>query len=212
MQRGVVPGIGHDPALKDLPLTRGSAVKISHQDSRRIGGFVTIEALIAMVILTTCGIILSSSLTASFASRVVNEERGAAARAARNILEDMRNVPFVDLYRTFNVDPRDDPNGEGTAPGHQFSVEGLQASPNDPDGFVGLIVLPTGTAALREDVQNKALGLPRDLNGDGVVDRLDHSRDYVLMPIQVIVEWDGFAGPQTLPMASMLVDMTRIDD
>ena len=173
---------------------------------------MTIEALIALVIFTTCGFILSSSLTASFAGRLANEERAAASRAARNILEDMRNVRFVELYPSYNGDPDDDPGGAGTSPGQHFAVEGLQALDTDTDGFVGRIVLPAESGELREDTVQPELGLPRDLNGDGVVDKFDHRSDYVLIPIQIVVEWDGFMGPQRFQMASMLVDLTRIDE
>jgi hypothetical protein len=31
--------------------------------------------------------------------------------------------------------------------------------------------------------------MPRDLNGDGVVDALDHSVDRILLPVKVTVEW-----------------------
>ncbi len=52
-----------------------------------------------------------------------------------------------------------------------------------PSGIVA------GVPALREDLAAPALGLPYDLNGDGVVDGASHDVDYRALPIVVRWRW-----------------------
>ena len=50
------------------------------------------------------------------------------------------------------------------------------------------------------------MGMPRDLDGDGVIDALDHSGDYRLLPVLVRVAWRGSSGPAKLEFRTMLAD------
>jgi len=163
-----------------------------------------------MSILTVCGYLLSSTITATMAHAVAKREMILAAQAARNILEDMRNAKFAELYALYNDDPDDDPDGPGTAPGADFGILGLDPREGDPDGMVGRITLPASSGPLLETVEAAGLTMPRDLNGDAHVDDADHSSDYIVLPVIVTIEWDGFAGPRTLRMQTMLADLTRI--
>jgi prepilin-type N-terminal cleavage/methylation domain-containing protein len=47
---------------------------------------------------------------------------------------------------------------------------------------------------LREDVNLPDLGLPRDINANGTIDATDVSSSAVLLPVVVVVEWQGVAG------------------
>jgi hypothetical protein len=50
---------------------------------------------------------------------------------------------------------------------------------------------------LREDVDEPKLGMPQDLDGNGVVDGNNHATDYKLLPVLVRVRWracDGTLG------------------
>lgn len=75
---------------------------------------------------------------------------------------------------------------------------GAGAPPPEPEGWT-----------LREDFSNEALGLPRDLNGDSIVDSEDHSEDYGLLPILIRVEWEGRHGPRLYEVHSMLTEFFR---
>jgi hypothetical protein len=91
--------------------------------------------------------------------------------------------------------------------GNGFDIPGVTPVAGDPDGLVGEILFPTLAGApgvLREDLELPALGLPQDLNGDGNLDGLDHSSDYVLLPVQVRVRWNGSAGPGLLEFETLL--------
>ena len=77
-------------------------------------------------------------------------------------------------------------------------MPGLDPDPNDPDGRVGEILMPVltvgGAVQVREDLQLPELGMPRDLNGDGAHDGLDHSVDKRVLPVLVRLRWRGATG------------------
>jgi hypothetical protein len=136
-------------------------------------------------------------------------EADRATQAAREVLEKIDAEAFAEAFRRYNADPNDDPGGPNTAPGASFAVAGLSALPGDPDGLPGEVVFPTAAGApgaLRENVNNPELGMPRDLNGDGVVDALDHSTDYKLLPVIVRVRWQGSAGPGSVEISTLLAN------
>jgi hypothetical protein len=60
---------------------------------------------------------------------------------------------------------------------------------------------------LREDFVDANLGMPRDLNGDSIVDNKDHSEDYILLPVHIRIEWQGSNGRRWLDVYSMLTDL-----
>ena len=81
----------------------------------------------------------------------------------------------------------------------------------DGDGLAGEIEFPTTTIGggpvqqLREDIVNEALGMPRDLNGDGI-DALDHApSDYLALPTTILVRWVGANGNCELRLDLVLV-------
>ena len=83
-------------------------------------------------------------------------------------------------------------------------MPGLDPRPDDPDGFVGRILLPERDGALREDASDVELGLPRDLDGDTLVDDLDHRGDYRILPVKVEIAWQSPLGPRRIEMFTML--------
>ncbi|MEO0649457.1 MAG: hypothetical protein AAFZ65_02115 [Planctomycetota bacterium] len=60
---------------------------------------------------------------------------------------------------------------------------------------------------LREDLTDARLGLPRDLNGDSIIDSSDHGSDYFLLPLEVTVQWRGRTGDRTLRRVTMLCEL-----
>lgn len=174
-------------------------------------GLTLIELTIATVILTVCCGMLTSTITGTMTHNRVRRERQVAVEAARAVLEDMHNVDFYDVFWTFNQDPTDDEGGPGTARGAHFAVDGLTPLDDDADGMVGEIVLPSTTAELFENADWPSLGLPRDLNGDLSIDELDHSNDYILLPVQVRLRWNGIGGPAEFSLSTMLADIRRIE-
>lgn len=177
------------------------------QTSRRLG-FTFVELAVAMTILLAALLIFSSVVGSMARQRAVNRETALAIAAARNMLETLRSEAFGQVYALYNADPGDDPGGPNTAPGRRFAVAGLGAVPDALDGLQGEVVFPTadGLAGpeLREDVELRALGMPRDLSGDNVIDTRDHRNDYFILPVRVEVRWSGRSGVRQYEMCTQL--------
>ena len=167
------------------------------------------EVMIAMVIMTVCVYLLSSTITATIMHSDSARETVIACRAAGNLLERMRHEPFEDLFALYNAAPADDPGGVGTAPGRNFDVPELTSLPTDADGLVGEVILPAAGLNLFEDLQIPEFDLPRDLNGDIVVDAADHSGDYVILPVKVRLQWIGKAGRRNFEMYTSFVELEK---
>ena len=176
--------------------------------SRR--GLTLVEMLIVMTILTIAlGEVTRSMLTIS-RLEPMSREADLALQAAATQLDTMRALPFDTLVARYNADPADDPP-TGASPGSGFDVPGLRPVAGDADGFVGEITFPTDMAPLREDVQNELLCMPRDLNGDKVIDGEDHSLDYVVLPVTVSVRWRGRAGVREFQLHTMLAQLEKAE-
>ena len=180
----------------------------SRRDAKghRQGGFTLLELIAAAAVLSigACG--LSAVLVNAMATSAVNKETAQARAAARQLLEQIQNIPVSDVYATFNDDTRDDPLGVATAPGSVFEIE-LKPAPSQVTNMIGEILFPCSdkTGELREDIEDEMLGMPRDLNGDGEIDNMDHSTDYVVLPVRVRISWRGVAGERSLEICSLLL-------
>ena len=167
------------------------------------------ELMVAMMVMTVSVYILSSTITATIAHSAGKRERVKAVEAVRSLLEEMRSLPCGELFARYNDDPTDDPEGVNSAPGRFFEVEGLEAQTGDADGFVGEIILPATVAPLLENVVDESLGLPRDLNGDALIDDKDHAGDYILLPVHIRVQWSGHVGDREFEMFTMFSDLRK---
>lgn len=164
-----------------------------------------VESLIALAILALALGGYSRSVVAGMQTSAQHAETNRAMAAARRTIESLQGTPFREVYQRFNASAEDDLEG---SPGARFAVPGLRPLPGAIDGMVGEIVFPTlgedGALELREDVEDAQLGMPRDLNGDGLVDAADHSADYELLPVLVRVSWRGRNGPAQVELKTLL--------
>jgi hypothetical protein len=165
------------------------------------------EVMIAVAIMTLCVSLLSRTISSTAVHTAAKREKAIAVEAAKNVLEDMHNLPFGELFARYNADPTDDPGGPGTAEGPGIEVPLLTPRPDDGDGFVGEVILPASDAVLLENVTVKELGLPRDLNGDSQIDAVDHAGDYIVLPVTVRMEWTGRGGARTFELTTMFADL-----
>jgi len=172
------------------------------------GGFSLVEVMVGMSILIVSVMGMVASVVSSAAVGQTNRETAIAHEAARAALEDLQGTPFNQVLATFNDVDADDPGGVGSAVGSGFTVNQLDTQRDDGDTFVGRYAFPTGAAgvALREDLPDAVFGTPRDLNADGVVDAADHAGDYVILPVQVVIEWTGVIGPRRLGYETLLTN------
>ncbi len=185
------------------------------QHANSLGGMTLMEVALAMPIIMLALGMFTQMLTAGKGLRQSSRENWLASLRAQDALETIRNQPFTDLYALYNEDPLDDPGGPGTAPGQHFSVVDLEPQPGDPDGFVGRITIPSRNAGtdiapdwqLREDADEPALGMPRDLNGDNVIDANDHSADFTILPVEVEIRWQSRFGPRRVLVHTLFSEL-----
>ncbi len=168
-----------------------------------------VEVMVALVILTMCVGMLTSTIASTTVQATVNRENAIAVEAARAAIEDMHNVPFEDVFTLFNEIGLDDPDGPDTGFGPHFAVIGLQPADDDPDGMVGEVILPGAAGILLETEENELLGLPRDLNGNIQIDETDRAGDYLVLPVVVRLRWRGRAGVREFEMATMLAALAK---
>lgn len=147
-------------------------------------------ALTTVILLVAAGG-LSSTVISSVRLARVSEENADAYEAARAMTERIHAVAASEVFDTFAGNP-------------DFDVPGLDPAPGDADGMVGRLIFPEIGGELREDFVDAEMGMPRDLNADGVIDALDHSDDYVILPVTIQMRWQGTRGTQTINL-SMLV-------
>ncbi len=148
-------------------------------------GFAIADAVVAMVLLTVAIGGLAGSVAFGLRLHRTNRETALAEEAAREILANLRQVPFPQIFETFSADP-------------DIAVEGLNPRPDDADGMVAELIFPTDAAGeLSEQADMPALGCPRDLNGADGIDALPHSDDYIILPVMLRLEWRGAGGDCT---------------
>lgn len=174
-------------------------------------GFTLLELVFALAVLVVAFLAMSRSLGSSVKMTEVHRETALATDGARQAIERLQGAePFDQVFALFNADPGDDPVGL-PAPGNGFAVAGLSAVPGDPDGLVGEIVFPSAPGlpadALFEDVGDAALGMPRDLNGDGAIDAQDHRFDYIVLPGRLVLEWTSEGRDRQLELHFALADL-----
>jgi prepilin-type N-terminal cleavage/methylation domain-containing protein len=181
-------------------------------------GFTLIEVLIALPIIAVAASLLCGTIVAARNQTSLQRDRRLASLAARSVLERMRNEKFEDIFPLYNAEPFDDPGGPGTAPGARFAVVGLAAEPDDPEPRVGEILLPVldvsdgGPAPIwqvREDLDLPELSMPRDLNLDHILDAKDHSADYKVLPVRIVIRWQGDLGPRSFVLDTVLTEYAR---
>lgn len=175
---------------------------------RRSSAFTLVEVCVAGAVLAIALSALVGSMVTSMSLHRVNHETALAQQGARRALEELQAVPFREVFAAYDAYSGDDAGLSVVARGAAFAVAGLSAPPGDADGLCGEVLFPVtlvgGVPELREDVVDAELGLPRDLNGDGLVDALDHSADYVLLPVRVRVAWRGVTGDPAVDFCTVL--------
>jgi type II secretory pathway pseudopilin PulG len=166
-----------------------------------------VELMLAVTILAiaVCG--FASSIVSALVLNRVNRETTVALQAARDVLEELHAEEFREVFSAFNATPGDYA-GLGAERGPGFAVAGLDLRAGDADGLAGRIVFPTlvagGGEELREDSADAALGMPRDLDGDGFVMADDVAESFVVLPVRIVVQWRGARGDRELELATVL--------
>jgi type II secretory pathway pseudopilin PulG len=171
-------------------------------------GFTIVEVMVAVVVLVIAIVGIVGSMLSAMALNRVNRETAIAQQAVRRTMEQVSGVPFREAFALYNTDLGDDAGLSLLARGPNFVVDGLTTQDGDLDGFCGRIEFPVfddgmGLVELREDVDDAGLGMPQDLDGDGLANAVV-SDNYRQLPVRVLVEWRGVSGNRSIELESML--------
>jgi len=175
--------IGLEPRQR-FPIARGSARK----------GFTLLEVTLALSVLVIAMMAVSATALRAHALRREIHDRSAAENAVRMIAERVQSVARI---------ARSDPAGwahdviaalsAGGQIGNTFAISEL--TPLDGASSVGSISVITSEIATDNSL-GAELGMPRDLDGDGVVNNTDVSHTARLLPVIVRARWKGVSGKQ----------------
>ena len=171
------------------------------------GAFTIVELMIVIAIIVIAFLAMSHTLVSSMQLTSVNKESALATDGLRDMVETLQGVEdFGSVYKLYNDNPLDDPGIAGSAPGSGFAVQGLQAVDGDPDGLVGEIVFPTVGTDLLENVAMPELGMPHDLNGDGLIDGAPRNDNYRILPVLLRLRWKGSGLERSMVIRTLLAD------
>jgi type II secretory pathway pseudopilin PulG len=177
-----------------------------HRTPARRAGFSLVEVAVAVLVLVCALTAFTRSLVGTVQLGRANREAALATEGARAVIESFYAADFAQVFALHNATAADDP--AAAAPGAAFDVAGLAPRDDDADGRVGAVRFPTvvagGVEALREDVVDVDLGMPRDLDGDGAIDADDHAADYRVLPVEVRVAWQGRAGRKEIVLRTVV--------
>jgi len=176
----------------------------TYEHPRGDRGLTLLEIIIAMGILVVAIIGIMSALVSAIRVDEATAEQVRALNACKSKIEEMKTVPFAEAWARFNATPGDDPGGAGTAPGPNFAVPGLRPLTGDADGLPGQIIFPEVGNILSETVVDARMGMPRDLNGDGDALDVNVSTTYKLLPVRVVVDWQGSKGAAHVELTTFL--------
>jgi type II secretory pathway pseudopilin PulG len=166
-------------------------------------GFTLIEVVI------TAGALFIGLLAMTSTSWVVHSlhetsaDKQVAHQALQRVIEDLHALSAVARDDELGWSPTILARfGAGGDPGATFEVGGLDPWPTE--AAVGTITVVTDETQTDLEL-GVALGMPRDLNGDGAVDDTDVRDDAVLLPIIVQLRWRGEAGDRQLRQSIYLL-------
>ncbi len=159
-------------------------------------GFTLLEVAFTLGILVIA--IASSSVTTISLSalRRANRERSVSHNAAAALAERIHSIAHAKIGEPGawgrNVVESVCP---ASTVGTSFDVPELE--PQDGLAHVGAVLFVTDETRTDEAL-GAQLGLPRDLDGDGVADKVDALGSARLLPVVVELRWKGIRGDQRL--------------
>ncbi|MCP5021305.1 MAG: hypothetical protein GY930_05975 [bacterium] len=176
----------------------------STRRTNKRNGFSPVEFIVAICVLTTGLLALYSTSVVAHSLDHASEARSNAAYAMQRVIErtkalsaqwEENQVGWSNVVTTALL--------PGGSIGVTFDVEGL-----DPwlgAASIGMVRILTDET-LTDAELGIALGMPRDLNGDGDAVDIDVTDDATLLPIIVRARWSGAGGNREATQAFYLTN------
>ena len=176
------------------PRTQRQAQRPSRWSGK--AGFSMIEVSLALTVIVVALMAMSASTLRMHSLRRQNRERSLAQNTVRAIAE---HIPSVAAQA--QSDPGTwgqsivDAVNAGGLPGPTFGVANLRVQEGNLS--VGDVFVITDETLTDADI-GLELGMPRDLDGDGLVDNADVTGTARILPVDVRARWTGVTGQQTI--------------
>ncbi len=189
--------------------------------TRRSGSAGTglVDVLLAMSVIIAAALTAFHLTVSTVATGAANERSNAARLIMRKAMTDLEHRSFEDVFRAFNDDPSDDPDGPNSSPGAETLYEVVRNTANGglhirqldgasdtshPAGLFKVIVeFPTSSDGFLSETRSDFLqGFTPDLNRDGHTGD-SHLRvtEVDVLPMRLRVVWEGASGAESLEMA-----------
>jgi type II secretory pathway pseudopilin PulG len=170
-------------------------------------GFTLVQVTMTAAILAIGILGLSAVIAQSVRLTAINQETVRARQASNMMLEEIRSLPFSEVYSMVRASGTESEMSDYMLNGETFEVPTI-GLPTVSGGMTGHIEFPTSGSGLDlcESTVDASLGMPMDLNGDGEIDDEGHAADYVLLPVRIRVEWEGIAGARQVEIYTVLRD------
>lgn len=178
---------------------------MNRRTSRRVG-MTLIEIIIGLGVVVVAILGIMSALVAASRTDEATAEQVRALNGCKSTIEMMKQSTFAEIWRRYNSNPADDPGGAGTAPGANFAVAGLRAQAGDADGMPGQVIFPEVAGNLSETFVDARMGMPagKILNGDLDATDTNVNTTYMILPVRVVVDWQGASGRNHMEITTFL--------
>jgi hypothetical protein len=159
-------------------------------------GFALVEIMVAGTVLLIGILAVSSATWRVHKLRHETAEQRVAENRLRSVAEEIRSIAAIarqdpDTWAATVVGAFD----PGGFPGGDFETSGLD--PLEGADFTGSIEVVIDETETDADL-GVQLGLPRDLDGDGLANNPDVSGTATILPIIIRIQWTGKVGTRSL--------------
>jgi hypothetical protein len=176
-----------------LAARRGPRHAAIGRPAKSRSGFTLVEIGLAMTVLMVALMAMSASTLRSHSLRRQNRERAVAQNAMRQVSEEIHALSDQIRRTTAGSWSRDLVTAlqPGGTLGETFEVREL--NPQLGHATVGSITVVLDESLTDAELRLE-LGMPRDLDGDGLTDNADVSDAARILPIIVQAKWKGVSG------------------
>ncbi|HLX62365.1 MAG TPA: prepilin-type N-terminal cleavage/methylation domain-containing protein [Planctomycetota bacterium] len=159
-------------------------------------GMTILEVLVAMAVLAVGLMAVISAIMSTSELSLANQEELLAVNVVRQKLAEIKDTPFISIFSQY---------GPGT-PNATVDVSSLQAGTLQ-NGVLNIVFPVNAAGRLDETVVDAELGMPQDLNGNGVSTDTDVSSTYTVLPVRIHVQWTSRTGARELSLNTMLTKL-----
>ncbi len=151
-----------------------------HYSGDRLAGFTLLEMMLALSVLSISLLGFGAFFVLNARSADDVTENALVIQSFRELAERIRGGPFRDIAATYQ--------------GFPVTIPKINAT-----GTVTVFLNETDSSA-----DAAMLGLPRDLDGDGLATNVNILADYLLLPVKIEFSWTGAQGPRQESMYFLL--------